>query len=144
MVGGKSLRTEWQGMVLGGCQKSLESESNGCTSCSGVTSSSLLNFSVLLPPMLNGVQPTVTVPNVCPLPNSRRNGCDSTKRWSFQKGLGRESSSLVSERGGCCLERVCPALSYLPQPFPHLYHVMTKQQGRGKSPGVAILNSLSP
>lgn len=59
----------------------------------------LLCASVLLPPVLNGVQPTVTVPNVCPLPNSCGNGCDSTKRWSFQKGLGRESSSLMSGVG---------------------------------------------
>lgn len=103
MVGEKSLRTEWQGMVLGGCPKSLESESDGCTSCSSVTSSSLLNFSVLLPPMLNGVQPAVTVSNVCPLPNSRGNRCDSTKRWSFQKGLGRESSSLLSGVGAWVL-----------------------------------------
>lgn len=86
MVGGKSFRTEWKGMVLGGCEKSLESESDGCMSCSCVTSSSLLNFSVLLPPVLNGVQPAITIPNICPLPNSCGNGCDSTKRWELSEG----------------------------------------------------------
>lgn len=82
--------------MLGGREKSLESESDGCMSCSGVTSSPLLNFSVQLPPVLNGGQPAVTGPNVCPLPDSCGNGCNSPKRWSFQKGLGHEGSSLMS------------------------------------------------